>query len=302
MKQEFKQQIKKELQQRMADKQLSQNKAADLIDISPAMLSLILNDEFDKIGERTWRKLANWMNLREESGWRIRETKNLHIIHNLCIDAQENHRTLGLIGYTGAGKTTGLKYYAQRTRDCFYVLCQTGMGRKEFLNSIMRAMGIYEEGSVSFKIQRIVDDLLDRSFPLLILDSAHRVPDSVFEIIQQLMESLEYKAGIIISGTEHLYSYVAKMSAKNKRGFRELFRRVAYWENMRTVTGAFIATVASEFNIKSDEAIKFIARKCNDYGTVRELMTAFSRAKQDGQSELQILTSLNVGAMEAHAV
>lgn len=274
----------------------SQEQAATQIGMSGATFSQLLNKKWSNISDDMWRRAGNWIGY-STIDWKIVETKNYKAILSLCADAKRNHRSLAIAGYTGAGKTTGLRKYANtHSGTTFYVECKVSMGRKDLLGAILRALGKDVEGSVSYRLQFVCDFLLTKvDNPLIIFDSTHKCTDQCYEIIQQLTEALERKCGIVISGTERLKHYILKMAAKGKSCFPELKRRIGYWQPMYDVQRKVIELICEPYGINDKRAVDYVVRVAQDYGTLYELMINYSMADKEGMSQLEVLTSLHVG-------
>jgi len=281
----------------------SNNQAAAQMMISPGTLSQMVNKKWDSIGDNMWRRAANWCGF-SATDWPILTTKTYNAIQALCADAKRNHRTLAVIGYTGAGKTEALKKYINKkdARNAYYVLIEKGMSVKELLNKVMRAIGKDVEGSISQRMAFIFDFLNNKvENPLLIFDSMHKGNDALYEILQQFTESLERRCGIVLCGTERLKNYILKMAAKGKSCFPELKRRIGYWQPVYQVQKGTIDKICSIYSITEEDAIDYVQRICSDMGTLRELMDNYSIADKEGMTQLQVLISLNVGDMDSIA-
>ena len=94
-----------------------QNELARRIGISAGTLINIKKGEWNKISDEMLNKLKAYFNIND---WPLRETENFSSIVELCADAQVNHRFMAVCGFTGAGKTTATKFYAQNNAGVFY--------------------------------------------------------------------------------------------------------------------------------------------------------------------------------------
>jgi len=95
-------------------------------------------------------------------------TANFDTVQELCTDAATRHRMVGLIGYTGAGKTTALKQFYLSEPEVYYVKCKNIMNRKQFFASILKELGANVGGTVFDMVNRIVDEFNTKENPLLI--------------------------------------------------------------------------------------------------------------------------------------
>ncbi|CAN5228884.1 hypothetical protein BH09BAC1_BH09BAC1_29710 [soil metagenome] len=303
MTQEQKQEIVNALKARLEETKLSANKAATIIGISPALLSQMNNGNWDNISDDKWRLAAKWAGLTNR--WRMRETQNLTAITELCTDAKQNSRFAAIVGYTGAGKTTALEWFASKNANTYYLLCKVTMGRKEFLNGILRSMGLQVEGSIHQRVEAIVNYLKSALSPLLILDDAGKLPDPCLRLLQVIYDETKDVTGIIVAGVEHMKNYIFKMAAKDKLGFRELKSRVEYWLVLKgKVTRTFVIAAAAEFGINDTPAIEYIMSNADNYRDCSNILKNYGRFMEEkgeqaiGKTQREILAGIHFGTKD----
>jgi DNA transposition AAA+ family ATPase len=296
-----KSQIQEALLKTITDQALTQNQAAKMIGVSSAVLSNMLtgkegSSKWDLIRSDKWRAAAEFAGVNDtQTTWSIRETRNLKLVVNLCEDSQKYSRFLAVAGYSGAGKTTALKYYQRKTPGVFYVLCTVTMGKKNFLDVILASMGKYVEGSIFNKVNEIVTFLRTIDKPLLILDDAGKLTDANLRLIQVIYDELENRTGIVLAGTEYLHNYILKMAAKDKYGFQELSRRIEFWQKMYAPTRGVIKAICEDNGIKDKKAQDFIHRVAKNYGSMKALITNALRMAKDEEVNVEMLAGLNIG-------
>lgn len=306
MTQQQKTEIKLLTQERIAAKGLSNNQASKQIGVSAALLSNLLNDKWDQISDQMWLKIANWAGY-QLSSWTIFETRNTKAIHELCEDARLNSRFLAVAGDTGLGKTTALKFYSSNRQNAFYVLCTVTMTRKDFLAAILQSIGLETEGSLHNRVASIINKLGGMDAPVLILDDFGKLNDSCVRMIQLIYDGLEGRCGIVIAGLNYMKDLIFRNAAKDRPGFRELKRRIGYWQPLYGITKAFIATVCNKYGITEDHALRFVEVNCNDYGTLKELIMNYRRLVErkpeslENASQRELLASLHVGSQNWEA-
>lgn len=267
----------------------SGNKLAKQLDVSSSYISQIKNGEIEHIGEAMWRKLANKLGISTQLGWEIIETRAYTTIFSMLKDAQDNSKFLCAYGATGVGKTTALRKYAAQNANAYYLLCEVTLTQKEFLDKICGALGIMPEGSKSQKITLIANALNKGEKSILILDDLGKVSDSIFRLVQLIYDRTEHSAGLFISGTEWLMEYVNKNRNKNKMGFRELYRRVQYWQEIPVSTPRDFKNIAMYYGIKEAKALHFISQKASCMGTLRNLiMNAQAYAEKNDKQEIDL--------------
>lgn len=282
----------------MERKKISQNDLGTQIGYSGAVISQILKDEYPGDAEQVLRKLANYLGITSYK-WDTLSTKNYTAVTNVCLDAQENQRMMALYGNTGSGKSTALQNYARKTANCYYVLANVLMKPKDLLSAILKAIGSDEGGTLAERLDFIVHKLESKNFPLLIIDDCGKLENhnKCFGVIQLLYDRLLNRCGIVLAGTRRFAVYVDKMSSKDVLGFRELKRRISYWQPMQDgVEKKFVQTVCERQNITQKEAIDYLAQHCTNYGDVAELVRNFNKYRENKQvqedEQSQVLSQL----------
>jgi DNA transposition AAA+ family ATPase len=299
--------IKREIQERvgnalknMSQAELARKMKAQIGYGSDATIINVKQGNWELISDEGINKLRSFFKIDD---WKLRNTHNFNAIQKLCDDARMNKRFMAIAGYTGAGKTTALRYYAQNTAECYYILATVLMTKRSFLESIQRSMGIQSGNSLAELASSIVHKLNSGNAPLLIVDDAAKLPHSVFRLLQVLYDETEYNAGIVIAGTETLKSEIDRQARRGNLGFRELKRRIAYWQPLRRPTPGIIATIAKDYGISDPHAIAYIADNAKDYGTIRNLvLNAQAIAARGGYGITRdVLIDLHVGDMAYEA-
>lgn len=290
---EIKQQIQQAIEEWLRNKNDSQNQLAKQIGISAAHLTNVRKGYWEKLSEKQIISLKNFFQL---DGWHVRNTPNLASITKLADDAQSNARMLAVAGFTGAGKTTALKHYATKQPNTYYVLSTFFMGRKDFLKAIQRSMGLDVEGSVSTMCYAITEHLKRLDSPLLIIDDAGKLTDANYRMLQVIYDETEFHAGIVLAGTEYLKQYLDQAASKNKMGFRELRRRIAYWQPLEAPTLKIVAAICQDYGITNEDTVRYITREANDYGTLRNIITNALKAS-DNPAEItpELISDLSIG-------
>jgi DNA transposition AAA+ family ATPase len=299
--------IKKELQQRVTDAlrnmsqaELARKMKAQIGYGSDATVINIKQGNWDLISEEAVNKLRSFFKI---DNWKLRNTHNFNAINKLCDDARTNKRFMAIAGYTGAGKTTALRYYSQNNSETYYVLATVLMTKRSFLEAIQRSMGLQAGNSLADLMASIVHKLNGSSMPLLIIDDASKLPHSVMRLLQVIYDETEYNAGIVLAGTETLKAEIDRQARRGNLGFRELKRRIAYWQPLRRPTHSIIAAICKDYNITDGNAISYIAENAADYGTIRNLvLNAQAIAARDGLTiTREVLVDLHVGDMAYEA-
>lgn len=269
-----KKQIMTAIMAEMKAKSLSQNAWAAKKGISKSHLSNVLNpDKWDFVGDRTWNELLGKVEATTSEN-KIQNTSNVRMINNACADAQRNRRVVAIAGYTGAGKTTALKNYDANNANTHYVVCRSSFGTKDLLMNIAASMGVQAKGGRALDLEEaIIEHINHTPDTLIILDSVSKIrKDAALQLIGDLCEATEGRAGIIIAGTEFLHDYISKAVQRNKRGFREFNRRIYAWTHLPIFKDnkvqAEAVQICKDNGIWIDEQIQKIVKTATCFGSL----------------------------------
>jgi DNA transposition AAA+ family ATPase len=264
----------------MERKKLNQSDLAQKIGYSPAVISQIFKGEYVGDTDLVLRKIASVINY-SNNAIPVLKTSNFDSTWEICNDAQEEGKMMVNFGPTGCGKTTALEAYYNKTNNCYMVLANLFMKPKDMLLAIGAELGIEMSGNLNDMLDAIVDKLVSLQYPLLIIEDAGKLADhpKCFGVIQLLYDKLKGRCGIVLSGTEYLHKYIMKMAAKDALGFRELKRRITYWNKLKEgVEPKFIVTIAEKLLITDKAAQDYILKNTTNYGDVSELLRTYMRA------------------------
>lgn len=272
-----------QIQAKLADFQeasgLSQNALAKKMDLSPAMLTFVRNGDHDKIGDKTWHKLAQYLGL---TGWQTLNLRNYQVVQQLCTDAQQNARMLAVSAKTGLGKTTALQAYHRANPNVFYCLADTLMSVKEFAVEISASMDIYRDGKTKILVDAISKKLLSLEQPLLIIDDAGKLKDNCYPLIQLIYDRTHGHAGIVLAGVEYLHKHLDLMAKRERQSFPELMRRVEYWQNLQAPDRKEVQALCQAQGIEDKDVIHYINKHTSNFGDIKAIVTNLKR-KADGQ-------------------
>lgn len=269
-----------ELNRKMAATKLSGNKASKAIGFSNATLSQMLSGKWASISDDLWRQAQMWTGYR--IGWKLTDTSNVRRIHNICFDAQNNSKSIGIADEPGCGKTAALRWYANINPQVAYVECEEYWTKKVLLQKILQAMGEDNGGSVPEMMDKIVERLSAMESPLLILDEFDKLKESGIQIFKTLYNKTEDNAGFVLSGAPYLRERITKGCNKDKQAYKEIRSRLGgKLLHVQTTTPATFRTdiekIASENGITSSEMPAFIQQvdKTKDLRVIRRIIETF---------------------------
>lgn len=273
----------------------SQNEAAKQLGISPAHLINFRKGDWEKVSQKGFNQMLALAGL---SGWKPVMTDNLKIAYAILQEAQDNSRFLVLTGATGFGKTTTCRLYADKTSKAYYLHADSEMNKSRFLLGICQAVGVSSNDAGTNSGQRlnaICNKLNSEEKPLLIVDDAGKLSDTNLRMMQIIYDRTEGRAGILLAGTEFLKKNIDKKARQDKMGFRELRRRVAYWQELETIPMRDVRAICEQNGIIDTQAIKYLTNSCKDFGTLKNMITNALKLSEKEKVSVtrELLTQMN---------
>lgn len=206
----------------------SQNKAAiSMKGVSAATVSQILNNNWDLVSDEMWRNVGTQTGWNENE-WVAVETRDYRVLTQILTDAQANSNVFAITGEAGSGKTFTLKRFAEDNKRVYLLQCAEFWNRKLFLQELLTAMGRDSSGfTVAEMMSEVVRGLKMQDRPLVILDEADKLNDQVLYFFITLYNHLEDRAGIVLAATDHLAKRIRRGLKLNKKGYKEIYSRIA---------------------------------------------------------------------------
>ncbi len=274
--------------------QNTQAKIAKQLGISEGYVNYIKNGKWESISDALTNRLKVHFRL---DGWKTLATPNYLTMKNLYADVKVHHRFIGISAFTGAGKTTAFMKFTSEDPEGYYVLGDVLMNQVSFLQAIQQAIGISDGSTKAALMKAIVERLLSEDNPVIVIDDAGKLSDACFRLLQVIYDRTEGNVGFIIAGTEYLKRNLDRGAQKDKMGFRELKRRIAYWQPLHRPKDNIVAEICQKYNITDKKVLAWICKKTEDYGTLRNIIENLLRAADgDGQAvTMEIATRIAVG-------
>lgn len=253
-----KERIKSAINEYCAAKALSKNELATQVGVSGATLSKIENNKWDDIDERLWRKIWNKVSDANASG--IVRTSDFEVCRKVCEAAQKNRFMIGLIADTGMGKTTALSAFSVR-KNVFYILYDKTMAPKHFFAAMLREMGIAFEGTIHQMLSRIADELNTLENPLVIIDEAGKITQTMILYLHVLRDKTIKNCGFVLGGMPYFKTNLVKYSNKQKEGYAEFYRRINLWQELTGLSRSEITYICQANHITDLETIRTMQGK-----------------------------------------
>ncbi|MBA3828664.1 MAG: ATP-binding protein [Taibaiella sp.] len=223
---EQKEQIRDALLRYTAGFATQKEAAESLDDVSATTLSLLKNDRWEKITERTWQHIARQVGFYCAEEWKQADTGPYLLLRILFGDAQRYAMAYGVAIGSGLGKTYTAKYYAKEHANAHYIACNEQMNRKGLLDALIKIAGGNTSRSAEASLAQVTALLGAQEEPLIIIDDAHKLKDRALHFAALLYKTLINKCGIIILGSDELRSRVVEGARLNKELHQELYNAI----------------------------------------------------------------------------
>lgn len=205
----------------------SQAKAVDALkNVSEATVINIRKGKWDSITDQMWLNVGRQVGYTTKGNWQIIKTEYYNRLTEMLDDAKDYSNVLAICSPAGSGKTLTAEDYVRNNQNVYHIVCAEYMNRKVFLGRILDALGEDSSGSVSDMMDNIIRVLRKQEAPLIILDEADKLTDSVLYFFITLYNMLQNKCGLVMMATEYLAKRINDGRRKNKKGYNELFSRL----------------------------------------------------------------------------
>jgi Cdc6-like AAA superfamily ATPase len=271
---DFKKQVQEKLTAYIAQKG-SQNKAAHSLNgVSSALLSQIINDNWDQISETMWRNVASQIG-HSSKEWVCVQTTDYKLITGYLNDAKQDQEVFAITGDAGSGKSKAFELYKEANNNTYLLSCSEYWNRKEFLVQLMMSIGIDATGlSIAEMVRESMEKILKKGEPLIILDEADKLSDTVLYFFITIYNKLEERCGLVLSATDYFEKRMIKGVINNRKGYREINSRFGGKViKLKGVNFTDVTQVCIANGIESSKSIKEIFADSNgDLRRVRRLV------------------------------
>jgi DNA transposition AAA+ family ATPase len=212
--------------------------------------------------------------------WNIVRTSNFEATFKICNDAKRHGKMIGIIGYTGAGKTTALSEYYRAKKDVYLVTCKKSMKPRQFFEKLLKQIGVTYTGTIYDMIEKASELLNSKPNPLLIIDEAGKLSPTLMLYIHDLRDNTMGHAGIVMAGVDYFKANLLKAVLKQKEGMPEFFSRVIMWYELRVINKGEIEAICSKNGLTDAATISELLKGENRVKDYRELFNAITNYKQ----------------------
>lgn len=230
--------VNKALQQKLAEFKaksgMNQTMLARGIGVSPASISMYLNNTYaDKGGkyETIEPKIEAFLEVQESKAQREElvlgfvSTKTTRRISEVMRDAHEAGDTVVIYGQAGLGKTQAVKNYCEKNPAAILIEANPSFTALVLMRKLAAAAKVSTVGSLNDLFESVSDRLRD-SGRLIVVDEAENLPLRALEIIRRLHD--DTGCGLVLSGMPRL---VANLRGKHGE-LVQLYSRVSVALNL----------------------------------------------------------------------
>lgn len=230
--------VNEALQQKLAEFKaksgMNQTMLARGIGVSPASISMYLNDTYAEKGGKYGTiepKIEAFLEVQESKARREElvlgfvSTKTTRRISEVMRDAHEAGDTVVIYGQAGLGKTQAVKNYCEKNPAAILIEANPSFTALVLMRKLAAAAKVSTVGSLNDLFESVSDRLRD-SGRLIVVDEAENLPLRALEIIRRLHD--DTGCGLVLSGMPRL---VANLRGKHGE-LVQLYSRVSVALNL----------------------------------------------------------------------
>lgn len=230
--------VNEALQQKLAEFKaksgMNQTMLARGIGVSPASISMYLNDTYAEKGGKYGTiepKIEAFLEVQESKAQREElvlgfvSTKTTRRIAEVMRDAHEAGDTVVIYGQAGLGKTQAVKNYCDKNPAAILIEANPSFTALVLMRKLAAAAKVSTVGSLNDLFESVSDRLRD-SGRLIVVDEAENLPLRALEIIRRLHD--DTGCGLVLSGMPRL---VANLRGKHGE-LVQLYSRVSVALNL----------------------------------------------------------------------
>lgn len=208
----------------LEEKKMSQRQFATAAAVNAAFVSQILNGK--PVSEVVERKVSAFLEGRKVSG--LYETKDFKLSLKYIKIAHRHKMLVGIVGDTGMGKTTVLKYYARR-QNVFYIRADKSLTANQMIFDLAQELGIGKTGTVSEVVRACCKRLNQLENPLVLVDECGKIKPLQMMYLQEIRDNTENNCGMVLAGMPCFRQKLAEGSRRQREGFAEFYSRIQAW-------------------------------------------------------------------------
>jgi len=243
----------------------SQNKAAaSLKGVSTAVISHLINGNWEPYSNEMFRNIGNQIGYNSHS-WQFVETTNAKFLLTTLEKVKQQQSVVSIIANAGSGKTEVSKKYASENSDVIRVECASYWDEKHFLQQILMEMGIRNpHNRIPQMMEEIIKGLKNYDTPPeLIVDEVDKLRDCMLYFLITFYNELKWKCSIVLQSTYYFKKRLEDGVRNRRKGYEELLSRFGTFIELEQTSAADVALLAAAQGITDRVVISTIQKKCN---------------------------------------
>jgi DNA transposition AAA+ family ATPase len=188
-------------------KKVSQSKAAQVMGISPSVISAYKGRNYAGNVRGLEEKMAAWL---KREARRLRqieiplvETVVTENVRMAIAAAQDNRDVAVIVGEAGSGKTTALEQYVRESYSAILIDADPSVSQTALMAEIARQLGVDDKGGgANAVIARVIETLKGRD-AVVIVDEAGSLSDKSLSLLRRVIND-KAQTGVVLVGLPDL--------------------------------------------------------------------------------------------------
>lgn len=242
----------------------SQAHMAKLLEVSTALVSQVLNNNWKLISNEMWRVIEAKLFI--DSTWNTVETANFKILNSLLKSSQDLGISIGISDTPGKSKSETYKHFwKENLGQNIYVQCKNSWTKKSYLKALLIASGQESYGKTEELLERFINHLRSIDKPSVTLDQFDKLKDPQLDLFMDLYNDLNGKCGFVVSGVKALEKRILKGVQHDKIGYAEFYSRIGKkFIQLDHITYNDVALICKANGVNDNDEILFIYNNCED--------------------------------------
>ncbi|TLP81388.1 AAA family ATPase [Maribacter sp. ACAM166] len=202
----------------------SQKKVANEAGVSSALISQMLNMNWELISQEMWKAIQ--ANLHLDFDWQNADTANFQALRFYLQTAQQESISISISEDAGRGKTHAYRHYKRMNDNVVHLECKNIWTKKTYIKNLLMAAGLQPIGNVQEMVERLIKHLKTSHNPLVIIDQFDKLKDPQMDLFMDMYNDLDGNCGFVLSGVKALRKKVMNGVNRDKIGYAELYSRI----------------------------------------------------------------------------